>query len=222
MIRATYLYGSKARGDHDRFSDTDLLGVTDQKTIQKPFDKFGISFHLYPYAWLEKEAAIGSLFLLHLVNEALPIFDPGKTLENLRSKFSYKETYVPEIETGSRVVLAVLGLNEEQFTPQVRKRYFWGIRTALIARAAEMRMPTFSAKSLEASSGIEGIALHIQTRWDASLSECKRFGTRVVDQLGMSEISRADSPSGNFDFLIGQGGAAAAAASDILYGVTPK
>lgn len=222
MIKAVILYGSKARNDHDRFSDTDLLGISGSGQIQKPYDSHGISFHVYPEEWLTNEAQGGSIFLLHIVSEAIAIFDPFDKLSKLRSEFRYRDSYRDEGEIGSRVVSAVLDLDDAEFTSVMRKRYFWGLRTALMADAAERRLPTFSAKSLENASGISGLALHIQTRADASLAECRRFGSQVVERLGMFSIpsSIADRES-NLRFLFDFGGMGTASAAEIIYSFRP-
>lgn len=221
MIKAVLLYGSKARNDHDRFSDTDLLGISDGSEIQKPFDQLGVSFHVYPQDWLNVQAQSGSLFLLHITTEAAAMFDPHDVLTDLRSRFVFRESYRNDGEIGSRVLSAVIDLEEAEFTPLMRKRYFWGLRTALMADAADKRLPAFSAKALEHASGIAGLALHIQTRADATLTECQRFGSQVTDRLGMFAAATEKAKEENLRFLFELGGVGTATAAEIIYSFKP-
>lgn len=181
MIEALILYGSKARQDHDRFSDTDLLGITHNSKIMKTFDDRGISLHLYPFEWLIQKSRDGSLFLLHLSNEAVPLFDPGFLLDNIKQRFVFKNSYIDEIEAGFRICSAITQINADRFDDFIRRKYFWGLRTSLIAVAAQERLSIFSAKRLEEFSGIHGLALHIQTRDSAPLPECQRFARISID-----------------------------------------
>uniref|UniRef100_UPI0025CC24ED hypothetical protein n=1 Tax=Novosphingobium sp. TaxID=1874826 RepID=UPI0025CC24ED len=187
--------------------------------IKKPFDQLGVSFHVYPKKWLVDEAKIGSLFLLHLVNEAIPVFDPNDVLTMLRETFVYKKSYREIYEIGARVVAAAISVNEIDFSPILRRRYFWGLRTALMAEAAERRCPTFSAKALETSSSIPGLALHIQTRGNASISECQRFGLQLIEMAGLSEvITNVNRKNENLQFLFEMGGVGTAIAGEVMYG----
>ena len=222
MIEAVILYGSKARNDHDRFSDTDLLGIASSGSIEKPFDDFGVSFHVYPEEWLVKEARSGAIFLLHIITEAIPIFDPYGKLSKLKKEFNYKDTYRKDGEIGCRIVAATLDLTEREFTPAMRRRYFWGLRTALMADAAERRSPTFSAKSLENSLDLAGLALHIQTRADASLAECQRFGRLVNERLNMFPMPKTpEQRQANLRYLFDFGGMGTSTAADIIYSFKP-
>lgn len=218
MINAVLLYGSKARGDHDRFSDTDLLGILPSGPIKKAFDEFGVSFHLYPQDWLEREALEGSLFLLHLVSEAKVVFDPSLVFDRISSAFSYKPSYLGEIMTGCRVISAILALNEAEFSGRLRRRYFWGLRTALMAEAADQKTPHFSASALEKFSGIQNLSLHIQTRDDASFAECRRFGERVLDRMSqyVGSYSLVDRRQ-NLQELLASGGVGSAFGAELLY-----
>ena len=222
MREGILLYGSKARSDHERFSDTDLLGISSDATISKPFDQFGLSFHVYPKIWMMQEAQNGSLFLLHIVKEAKAIYDPQNILLDLRGEFRFKDSYLSDIELGCRVVSAALGVAEAEFTSRIRRRYFWGLRTALMAEAAQKRSPRFSAGSLEKSSGIEGLASHIQGRSDASFSECREMGERMLKHSSqyVGHFSPADRE--NLEVLLGRRGVGSVAAGEILYGFGPS
>ncbi len=221
-IDAILLYGSKARGDHDRFSDTDLLAISDGPDINKPFDQLGTSLHIYPRQWLENQSKDGSLFLLHIVTEAVPMFDPNEILKNIQSVFKYKSNYNTDWEIGLRVVAAILALNEDEFSPIMCKRYFWGLRTALMAYAANLQSPTFSARVLERTCGIAGVGLHIQTRADATPAECQRFGRQVIEKMGFARLVADETEkSENLRYLFDFGGVGTATAAEIIYSFRP-
>lgn len=218
MINAIILYGSKARGDHDRFSDTDLLGIASEGSIKKTFDECGVSFHVYPRPWLEEQARKGSLFLLHLVSEAKVVFDPSDVFGEVKSTFRYKASYQEDIETGCAVVGAVLASDSSLFSDRLRRRYFWGLRTALMADAADHRQPRFSAVALEKSSGMQGLSLHIQTRGDASLSECRRFGEALLSRYSyLPEAGSNRDRSQIVNSLLKNGGVGASFGAELLY-----
>lgn len=215
---AIFLYGSKARGDDDRFSDTDLLGVSFDGPITKAFDSIGVSLHVYPLDWLREQAANGSLFLLHLATEARPLFDPKRMLDEVRSSFSFKQSYSKEIEIGCRVVASSLAIAPLAFSERLRKRYFWGLRTALMASSAEDREPKFSSMSLEEKFSIAGLMLHIQSRNDATLSECQRFGRKVIELMGYSVLlGDGYNREENLRYIMSLGGTPGSIAAEMLY-----
>lgn len=215
---AIFLYGSKARGDDDRFSDTDLLGVSLDGPIMKAFDSIGVSLHVYPLDWLRDQAADGSLFLLHLVTEARPLFDPRLILEEIRSSFLFKKSYFKEVEIGCRIVASSLAVMPLDFTEQLRKRYFWGLRTALMALSAEEREPKFSSRLLEDRFSIAGLMLHIQSRNDATVSECQRFGRKVIELMGHGVLlGDGYNQEENLRYIMSLGGAPGSIAAEMLY-----
>ena len=72
-----WLYGSRARGNADASSDTDLLVVGNTEDLVSEaiadldFPKINISF--YSWAEIERMRAYGSLFLWHIAEEGVPI-----------------------------------------------------------------------------------------------------------------------------------------------------
>lgn len=72
-----WIYGSRARGDADRHSDTDVLVVADTDSmVDAVHDRLACTYprvHPSYYSWLEVErmAAYGSLFLHHIAIEGI-------------------------------------------------------------------------------------------------------------------------------------------------------
>jgi len=220
MIEAIVLYGSKARADGSIDSDTDLLGIARSGKIQKTYDDKGLSFHSYPLQWLIDEAAQGQLFLLHIAIEAVAIFDPMGHLDTVRQSFVYKESYANDVELGLRILYAVAELDESAFHDRIRSRYFWGLRTSLMAWAADERHPAFASESLERLSKIEGLASHIRHRRVASLNECKMFCRKVIEGLALRGAKIAqESNEENIHQLLESGGLPGRAGAEFLYGV---
>jgi hypothetical protein len=219
MIEAIILYGSRARRDSATGSDADLLGISANGRIEKTYEDQGVSFHVYPLAWMLTQAAKGSLFLLHINLEASAVFDPRSLLENIRKAFQYKESYLEDLEIGARVVMAMTRQAGKEFTPVQRTRYFWGLRTAIMAAAANEGTPVFSGRALEEFAKVDGLADHIHARGSASFGECRDFGRRVVENLtGAPPHILAQEPAENLRALLRFGGIAAVTAGSIVYG----
>lgn len=220
MIDAVIFYGSRARNDGDPGSDTDLLGVSKEGLIQKTYDDLGVSFHVYPLQWLLAQSEGGALFLLHLTTEATAIFDPDNLLRQIKDRFRFKDSYQTEMEIGARVAIATTNGNSREFRPASRIRYFWGVRTALMAAAADRGVPAFSAKALQDFCQIEGLANHIHTRRTASFQECREIGRRVFTKLeGLPADLLSQDASENLRALLRFGGLGAVTAGSLIYGL---
>ena len=73
-ISAILLFGSRAREDNGRGSDTDLLLISPPGTPQHK--SIGhLSMFFYPWEKLTNDAREGDLFVCHIVREAKPVFD---------------------------------------------------------------------------------------------------------------------------------------------------
>ena len=88
---AIFLYGSYARGDADDTSDVDVLQVTLDHTA--PYAVGSLNVTCYTFHQLLRLARTGGLFARHLVEEALPLFDPEDLLGTLKSAYVAPETY---------------------------------------------------------------------------------------------------------------------------------
>jgi hypothetical protein len=219
MIQAILLYGSKARNDGERDSDTDLLGISTGGPIAKHHEDVGVSFHVYPLPWMLEHSARGSLFLSHITHEAVPLFDPEDTLSLIKNSFSFKKNYRQEIEVGIRILSAIGNLKPESFSERIRTRYFWGLRTAIMGAAANEGLPLFSSKALEEFCDIDGLALHIQNRQTAPINACKQIAQKVVSNLSaLAPDVLMEDTTKNLLALFAFGGVAAATAGEIHYG----
>lgn len=162
-IEAIFLYGSWARGDQGEKSDKDLLLVTDESHGYHVTDGHH-SMTYYPLVSLKEKAALGDLFVYHIVLEAKSVFDPNNILGILRKLFTPKKSYQSEIRHGGD--LGWYLVHNYGWLPQnlVAKRIAWSVRTILIARSANDNHPVFSPDRLASLSGFSGTDKLIATR----------------------------------------------------------
>lgn len=146
-VSAILLFGSRAREDNSRGSDTDLLlisppGSPRHKSIGH------LSMFFYPWKTLTADARDGDLFVCHIVREAKPVFDPLGRLAQLRSQFRLRTSYAREIaharDLGWFLDRHASALNSDV----VVRRMVWCIRTIIIARLAERGTPVFAPREL--------------------------------------------------------------------------
>lgn len=150
-ISAILLFGSRARGDSGRGSDTDLLLVSPCDAPQHK--SIGhLSMFFYPWQKLIADAREGDLFVCHIVQEAKPVFDPLGQLDKLRSQFTLRTSYAREVaharDLGWLLDRHASALNSSI----VVRRMVWCIRTVLIAQLAELGRPAFAPSALAASA----------------------------------------------------------------------
>jgi len=158
--------------------------------------------------------------MLHIVEEARVLFDPIARLDELKNSFVYKDSYAADVETGCRIIAAVVSLPQEKMNRAIIRRYFWGMRTALMAASANERVPLFSAADLEARFAIVGLERHISLRGDARPGDCREFGLTIYQTLmGTSLPNDQRSIKQNLEFIMGLGGVATATAGEIIYGI---
>jgi hypothetical protein len=113
----------------------------------------------------------GDLFLLHIVSEGRVIYDGAEHFSALQESFCYRESYGQEIVNATRLGWALLDVADSASNfALINKRMAWCARTVLIARAAELRAPVFSASSLAKFANSTTI-LHIVENKNSALHE---------------------------------------------------
>lgn len=162
-IEAIFLYGSWARGDQGEKSDKDLLMVTDEGRGYHVTDGHH-SMTYYPLASLKEKAALGDLFVHHIILEAKRVLDPNDILGLLRRLFKPKKSYRSEIGHGGDLGWYLVHNYRSLSQNLVAKRIAWSVRTILIARSANDNHPVFSPDRLVSLSSFKHTDLLIATR----------------------------------------------------------
>ena len=100
----------------------------------------------------------GDLFFLHIVREAVAIYDQDGAFEKLKSVFRLRADYSREVLNAAELGFALL-CNIDNFKNYfyINKRLAWCLRTILIALSAERGSPVFSAKELASGFGDDEI-----------------------------------------------------------------
>lgn len=200
------LYGSRARGESRTGSDVDLLLALADDELRAPTSTRGVSLHRYPQSWLEKSARGGTLFSYHVAFEGLALEDPDDFLGRLRGLFVAKSTYEDELALGALVMRLLL---EKDWGANfaARRRFFWALRTVLIANSTRVGAPKFDSDILERQSAIPGVAALINARESAPFEACRRIGLQVIDSLALPSLSDLSGQALR-DLLMAQGGIA--------------
>lgn len=187
-VSAIFLFGSRAREDSRRGSDTDLLLIAPQS---KPWHKSigHLSMFFYPWEKLAEDARNGDLFVCHIVREAKPIFDPELQLDELRSLFRLRASYASEIQKALQLGWFIDRHAGALNAQVVVRRMIWCVRTILIARLAERGQPRFAPTELAAvapASAAELLADRHRRRLDGSMRQ--RFRHFLIEEGGMPPL----------------------------------
>jgi hypothetical protein len=147
------LYGSRARHDEDADSDIDLFAISDEPEYRM-IVKGNANIANYPRSLALERAGQGDLFMLHIVSESKTLYDPGGDIEQLKKGFTFRSSYESEIKFASDIAWMLIehAHSSDNFS-FINRRIAWCVRTILIARAANLRRPIFSAKGLAEFSG---------------------------------------------------------------------
>ena len=145
--RAVLLFGSRARGDHRPDSDTDVLQILPEVTPSASFEEIVLSNYTFPQ--LKRMASQGSLFIAHLIAEAVPLRDPEGLLAKLRQ--AYRPTslsiFMHELDWASRLLTNSAAVYEERAT-QFNRLALNLARTYVYATAQAQGIVTFSMSAI--------------------------------------------------------------------------
>jgi hypothetical protein len=191
-ISAVLLFGSRARGDSSRGSDTDLLLVS-AGGMPRHRSSGHLSMFFYPWPKLVEDARAGDLFVCHLTMEAQPVYDPTLRLDELRAEFRLQSSYAREIAAASDVGWFLDQHANELVPAVVTRRMLWCVRTILIAKSAERGEPVFApirlASKTSSAAAAELLLDRHQRKPDASMR--RRFRSFLTEQAVASSIGES-------------------------------
>jgi len=164
-IAATLLFGSLARADHAGGSDTDLLMINLEDETRH-VSVGHLSLFIYPWRQLESDARMGDLFVCHLVHEAKPLVDPDGYLPKLQKAFGFRASYQDDIQRASDLGWYLVRFGDDLNTRLLAKRVLWCVRTILIARSADRRLPIFGPHQLAEETRSEAAREILRHRHD--------------------------------------------------------
>lgn len=188
MSTSLILYGSRARGEAEPSSDVDLILAGPGPGLRRPRVSHGVSVHWYSQEWLFDGALAGNLFVYHVAFEGVPLLDPEGFLLKLRESFVQKGSYRSEADEAATVMKLTMA-QSWLHADAVRRRFFWALRTLLIAEAADRGRPVFSAASLEDVVGIVGVERLIKSRAEVDQSTCRNIGAAVLEACDVRDLS---------------------------------
>lgn len=150
---ALFLYGSCARGDQEESSDIDVLQVTPTHTAA--YAQGIVNITCYTPEQLASLAKIGSLFVKHLVLEAIPLVDPTNFLITLKRTYTpptdYRDVYSAVKGALPIVAIPESVFEEDAFHYSATAGYL--LRTYVYAKAFTLGALSFSMRHVEGVIG---------------------------------------------------------------------
>jgi len=192
MSTSIILYGSRARGETRDDSDVDILAAEETGFPGSPKEVNGVSLHRYPQAWLINEAQNGSLFAYHVAFEGISLLDHNNFLLKLKKAICLKGSYEDEKLIAAKII-KLLTNRDWNLRDELKRRYFWALRTIIISSSAEIGNPIFSSKGLESFSEINGLRNHINNRYNENFNSCKYYGNLVLEKFIRNNINDDES-----------------------------
>lgn len=207
------LYGSFARGDYGSSSDVDILRITTSRKRTQRIDGRA-SLHIYDINDLLAMARQGSLFILHLVREAKPIYDPCGYLGYLSAAFQKPDSYTSEARRTVGSASGLLDISESLFDSAPQRfmdATVFLCRTLVYAEHADSGSFSFSLRALAAKDETASMIYELKNR-SVSYSDFRRvrevvrskveWSTGCPEALSIDELSQRSRGNPLFDSLL--------------------
>ena len=192
---ALMLFGSKARGDDNDLSDTDILQVRTEFGESYKTGRFAVS--VYTPESLVDAAERGSLFILHLKIEGVILSDSTGILANCIAQYIVPSSYEPFL-ADLRIASNLLNISDSFYQSKWRQcnhLALFVLRSSLFARAAANGRPTFSIAAISAIENdyriLQAHQINYSTKSD--ISAFRRCASLAMEYLNTSFIAPLDS-----------------------------
>lgn len=183
------LYGSYARGDHDEFSDIDILRITTSRMRSQRVNG-RIFVHVYDVKDLLELARSGSLFILHLIREAKPLVDPCEYLRDISAAFKKPDCYAIAAREMTSNASRLLDVDDSLF--EIAPKPFMDAaiflcRTLIYAEHADRGPFSFSLRVLAEHDEIALMISNIKER-SVSYEDFRRIRHAVREKLRKTDL----------------------------------
>ncbi len=191
-LLGAYIFGSVARGKHDRLSDLDLLAVvrngmgkvSDEAVLSRVPEEFRSlksSISWYGATRIEQMFRNGELFAWHLFHENVPIFDPINFIRRLGKPALYRDA-VLDVRSFRKVLMAIpeqVSANERNAIYEAGLIYVCLRNIAMSSSWSLCRRPDFSRYSVFNLEGIDDCPIS-RTEFEKTMF-CRMAGQRGGD-----------------------------------------
>ncbi len=188
------LYGSCARGDYDTNSDIDLLRITKGRACARRLDQ-RTTLHVYDIDDLITMAQNGSLFVLHLVEEAISIEDSRGYLDMLASRFTRPSSYLSDARMDLSAATSLLDVQESLFNRAPKgfaNAAVYLCRTLVYAEHADRGAFSFSLRKLAEYDPVAAILFSFRER-SISFADFSMVREIVKAKMGLETETLAAS-----------------------------
>lgn len=173
---ASAVYGSFARGTDDARSDIDVIELVEASP--RPYSRGKVNVTQYTPAHLHGMAQRGSLFVLHLITDSVPLSDPDGIFARSLSAYRPPPSYDPvwrQLATAAGI-LSPNASDARNHVDGLCRLGIYCIRTAVYLLAIEKGKPDFDVDS--AASGIKIPRLNETLQW-------RRRSSFTIEDLGV-------------------------------------
>jgi hypothetical protein len=155
---AAMVYGSYARGTHDEDSDIDVLELV--AADPAPYTRGRVNVTQYTPSHLGQMAQRGSLFVMHLLTDGVPILDPHGVLERTLDQYQPPDSYEPIWRQLSIAAGAInpAAPDADRFNHGLCRLALYTLRTATYLRALEDGTPCFDLDLAAERTGVPGLS----------------------------------------------------------------
>lgn len=177
---AVLLYGSYARGDQSELSDIDILQVT--PTRRRSYSNGQINVTCYTAEQLMTLASSGSMFARHVVSEAVPLIDPDRFFDSMKTAYVPAKSY-DDIQQEVLCAIPIVAIPIELFNENAHHYAATAgylLRTYTYVRAFTLGETTFSMRRIANRIGDSRIREELQ---NLRMHETYDYFRRVVDLL---------------------------------------